>query len=101
MEITNTIHRNHASNTFIPAAFIDIFLQWTLLNKVSMNSSSKRLGPGEHISNYEGSDSVFSELFSDNQIPFKMFIALLRFTKLITEISTQTFLNETKIPVIL
>ena len=57
-EITNTLHRNHASNTFIRPAFIDIFLDWTLPNKVSTNSSSKRLGTGENISNHRGSNSV-------------------------------------------
>ena len=34
---------------------------------------------------------VFSELFSDNQTPYKMFLSLLHFAKLITEILTRTF----------
>ena len=46
-------------------------------------------------------DDVFSELFSDNQTPYEMFISLLRFAKLITEILTQTFFYATKMAVIL
>ena len=44
---------------------------------------------------------VFSELFSDNQTPYKMFLSLLHFAKLITEILTRTFFYATKMAVIL